>query len=141
MAEVIAKDGAGEFDGEIIRIIPGRDREVHQLRQLVGEVTVPLPHPYAPADAVPGGPGHEPAAPQPPRAEPAGAVPVKFRKEPEEEPEAVGAASGSAVPGDDHDAVLRRLGELGELHAAGVLTDEEFAAAKRAILQRMGGNR
>uniref|UniRef100_UPI0015F0340A SHOCT domain-containing protein n=1 Tax=Streptomyces phytophilus TaxID=722715 RepID=UPI0015F0340A len=53
------------------------------------------------------------------------------RKEPELE---------AAVPGDDHDAVLRRLRELGELHAAGVLTDEEFAAAKRAILQRMGGN-
>lgn len=38
---------------------------------------------------------------------------------------------------DDHDALLRRLRELGELHRAGVLTDEEFALAKQAILKRM----
>ncbi|MEU0072490.1 DUF4429 domain-containing protein [Streptomyces sp. NPDC006332] len=37
----------------------------------------------------------------------------------------------------DHDAVLRRLRELGELHRAGVLTDEEFGTAKQAILKRM----
>ncbi|MCC3768721.1 DUF4429 domain-containing protein [Streptomyces sp. UNOC14_S4] len=43
------------------------------------------------------------------------------------------AASGAA---SDHDALLRRLRELGELHQAGVLTEEEFAAAKRAVLQR-----
>jgi hypothetical protein len=36
---------------------------------------------------------------------------------------------------DDHDAVLRRLRELGELHRSGVLTDEEFAVAKQAILK------
>ncbi|WP_344291397.1 SHOCT domain-containing protein, partial [Streptomyces synnematoformans] len=69
-------------------------------------------------------------------AEPEDAAPVEFRKPADagaEPPEA-------AVPADDHDAVLRRLRELGELHAAGILTDEEFATAKRAILQRMGGN-
>ncbi|MEU1933874.1 DUF4429 domain-containing protein [Streptomyces coeruleorubidus] len=38
---------------------------------------------------------------------------------------------------DDHDALLRRLRELGELHRAGVLTDDEFALAKQAILKRM----
>lgn len=38
---------------------------------------------------------------------------------------------------DDHDALLRRLRELGELHRTGVLTDDEFALAKRAILKRM----
>ncbi|MER5210434.1 DUF4429 domain-containing protein [Streptomyces sp. NPDC002838] len=38
---------------------------------------------------------------------------------------------------DDHDALLRRLRELGELHRTGVLTDEEFAMAKQAILKRM----
>ena len=38
---------------------------------------------------------------------------------------------------DDHDALLRRLRELGELHRTGVLTDEEFALAKQAILKRM----
>jgi hypothetical protein len=39
--------------------------------------------------------------------------------------------------GDDHDALLRRLRELGELHRSGVLTDEEFTLAKRAVLRRM----
>ncbi|GAA0647073.1 DUF4429 domain-containing protein [Streptomyces thermocarboxydovorans] len=38
---------------------------------------------------------------------------------------------------DDHDALLRRLRELGELHRSGVLTDEEFSLAKQAILKRM----
>ncbi len=40
-------------------------------------------------------------------------------------------------PADDHDVLLRRLRELGELHRAGVLTDEEFSTAKQAILRRM----
>ncbi|MFC5747826.1 DUF4429 domain-containing protein [Actinomadura rugatobispora] len=34
----------------------------------------------------------------------------------------------------DPDAMLRRLRELGELHREGVLTDEEFTAAKRTLL-------
>ncbi|MGW0368218.1 DUF4429 domain-containing protein [Streptomyces coeruleorubidus] len=38
---------------------------------------------------------------------------------------------------DDHDALLRRLRELGELHRTGVLTDDELALAKQAILKRM----
>ncbi|GAB2845267.1 DUF4429 domain-containing protein [Streptomyces deserti] len=38
---------------------------------------------------------------------------------------------------DEHDALLRRLRELGELHRTGVLTDEEFTMAKQAILKRM----
>jgi hypothetical protein len=37
----------------------------------------------------------------------------------------------------DHDALLRRLRELGELHKSGVLTEEEFTLAKQAILKRM----
>ncbi|MFI5678263.1 DUF4429 domain-containing protein [Streptomyces cellulosae] len=45
-------------------------------------------------------------------------------------------APASAVE-DDHDAVLRRLRELGELHRSGVLTDEEFTVAKQAILKTM----
>ncbi|MEW2609051.1 DUF4429 domain-containing protein [Streptomyces sp. NPDC047880] len=40
-------------------------------------------------------------------------------------------------PEADHDALLRRLRELGELHRSGVLTDEEFTLAKQAILKRM----
>ena len=37
----------------------------------------------------------------------------------------------------DHDALLRRLRELGELHRTGVLTEEEFTMAKQAVLKRM----
>ncbi|MEW2353942.1 DUF4429 domain-containing protein [Spirillospora sp. NPDC029432] len=37
--------------------------------------------------------------------------------------------------GDDPDAMLRRLRELGELRREGVLTEEEFAAAKRKLLE------
>ncbi|BCL30432.1 DUF4429 domain-containing protein [Streptomyces aurantiacus] len=40
-------------------------------------------------------------------------------------------------PEADHDALLRRLRELGDLRESGVLTDEEFTLAKRAILKRM----
>ena len=43
----------------------------------------------------------------------------------------------SAPAEDGHDALLRRLRELGELHRTGVLTDEEFTMAKQAILKRM----
>ena len=43
----------------------------------------------------------------------------------------------AAVPpaADHHDVLLRRLRELGELHRDGVLTDEEFAATKAAVLR------
>ncbi|MEV5983534.1 DUF4429 domain-containing protein [Streptomyces sp. NPDC052051] len=67
-----------------------------------------LPHPSAPAAPAPP-PVLEPAAPTPER----------------------GAAES------DHDALLRRLRELGELHQAGVLTEEEFTVAKQAVLKRM----
>ncbi|MFJ4472410.1 DUF4429 domain-containing protein [Streptomyces sp. NPDC089424] len=43
----------------------------------------------------------------------------------------------AAAREDEHDALLRRLRELGELHRTGVLTDEEFALAKQAVLKRM----
>ncbi|MEU8137603.1 DUF4429 domain-containing protein [Streptodolium elevatio] len=42
MAELRAKDGTWTFDGETVRIVPGRDRGVHRLRQVVGEIAVPL---------------------------------------------------------------------------------------------------
>ncbi|MFE2597826.1 DUF4429 domain-containing protein [Streptomyces sp. NPDC059396] len=38
---------------------------------------------------------------------------------------------------DDPDALLRRLRELGGLYEEGILTDEEFAAAKQAIIRRL----
>lgn len=46
--------------------------------------------------------------------------------------DAVSASSSAA----DHDALLRRLRELGELHQAGILTAEEFATAKQSVLRR-----
>ncbi|MBX7546645.1 DUF4429 domain-containing protein [Streptomyces sp. NPDC004232] len=61
-----------------------------------------------------------PAAPAP------AAVPPQ-RPAPAEEP----------AGGEDHDALLRRLRELGELRRDGVLTDEEFALAKQAVLKRL----
>ncbi|MFF0729677.1 DUF4429 domain-containing protein [Streptomyces sp. NPDC004134] len=124
----------------------GTKREVGEAVLLAAAVTVRLPHPQAPEDAAVGGPRQAPAELTAAGEEPADAVPPEFRKEPPAaaaappEASAASEAAVAAVPGDDHDAVLRRLRELGELHAAGVLTDEEFAAAKRAILQRMGGN-
>ncbi|MFD4631444.1 DUF4429 domain-containing protein [Streptomyces sp. NPDC058284] len=74
-------------------------------------VQVRLPHPAAPAAAksLTAAPADATAAPTPP-------------------PQA---------PADDHDALLRRLRELGELRQAGILTDDEFATAKQAVLRRM----
>ncbi|MFD7299644.1 DUF4429 domain-containing protein [Streptomyces pharetrae] len=47
------------------------------------------------------------------------------------------AGPGPVASEDDHDALLRRLRELGELHRSGVLTDDEFTMAKQAVLKRM----
>ncbi|CAM5448123.1 hypothetical protein SAVIM338S_02744 [Streptomyces avidinii] len=46
------------------------------------------------------------------------------------------AGAPAADPAADHDALLRRLRELGELHQSGILTADEFAAAKAAVLGR-----
>ncbi|MEW2632086.1 DUF4429 domain-containing protein [Streptomyces sp. NPDC048389] len=45
--------------------------------------------------------------------------------------------SGGSGGSDDHDVLLRRLRELGELHQAGILTEDEFSTAKQAVLKRM----
>ncbi|MEU9420112.1 DUF4429 domain-containing protein [Streptomyces sp. NPDC048272] len=42
MAEIIQKDGTWTFDGDAVRIVPGRDKEVGPLRQALGELVVPL---------------------------------------------------------------------------------------------------
>ncbi|MDJ0379707.1 DUF4429 domain-containing protein [Streptomyces sp. G-G2] len=42
MAEIIQKDGNWTFDGDAVRIVPGRDKGVGLLRQTLGEVVVPL---------------------------------------------------------------------------------------------------
>ncbi|MER5212338.1 DUF4429 domain-containing protein [Streptomyces sp. NPDC002838] len=44
-------------------------------------------------------------------------------------------AASVPPPADHHDVLLRRLRELGELHRDGVLTDEEFAMTKAAVLR------
>ncbi|MDA8371640.1 MAG: DUF4429 domain-containing protein [Nocardiopsaceae bacterium] len=49
---------------------------------------------------------------------------------------ALAAASSAGAAGEDYDALLRRLRELGDLHRDGVLTDEEFTAAKQMLLGR-----
>ncbi|MFJ8195469.1 DUF4429 domain-containing protein [Streptomyces sp. NPDC096152] len=66
-----------------------------------------LPHPCAPGAGAVRAPEPEAPRPLPPAAE------------------------------DDHDALLRRLRELGELRRTGVLTAEEFSLAKQAVLRRM----
>ncbi|MEU3839020.1 DUF4429 domain-containing protein [Streptomyces sp. NPDC028635] len=52
-------------------------------------------------------------------------------------PPAASPAAPPAAAEDDTDALLRRLRELGELHRAGVLTQEEFTLAKQAVLKRL----
>ncbi|CAM5583539.1 DUF4429 domain-containing protein [Streptomyces canus] len=66
---------------------------------------------------------------------PARAAAIDVRKTRDVRPETPSSPVGSAE--DGHDALLRRLRELGELHRTGVLTDEEFTMAKQAILKRM----
>ncbi|MEE4421802.1 DUF4429 domain-containing protein [Streptomyces bugieae] len=82
---------------------------------LAAAVTARLPHPSAPA--APALPAAAPAVPAAASAPPAAGPPA-------------------AAPADDHDALLRRLRELGELHREGILTDEEFTATKAAVLRR-----
>ncbi|MEV0982009.1 DUF4429 domain-containing protein [Streptomyces sp. NPDC049915] len=57
---------------------------------------------------------------------------------PADRPQTVAApAAGPPAAEDETDALLRRLRELGELHHAGVLTQEEFTLAKQAVLKRL----
>lgn len=131
MAEIIQRDGSWAFDGSTVRITPGLHRSVALFRQTYGEIAVPrgdlwgstrrdlltalvatavtarLPHPSTRAT------GHAD------RSRTAGTVPS--------------TAPPSAA--DHHDILLRRLRELGDLHRDGVLTDEEFAATKAAVLR------
>ncbi|MFF8025860.1 DUF4429 domain-containing protein [Streptomyces sp. NPDC007896] len=50
-------------------------------------------------------------------------------------PESAPVTASVPAQADHHDVLLRRLRELGELHRDGVLTDEEFAATKAAVLR------
>ncbi|MDK1473699.1 DUF4429 domain-containing protein [Streptomyces sp. 549] len=86
-------------------------RETAESALLLAAVTARLPHPAGPA------------GPQ-----------LSLDKAPG--PATGQAAQHGARQDADHDALLRRLRELAELHTAGVLTDEEFSAAKKAVLDR-----
>jgi hypothetical protein len=88
-------------------------------------VVARMPHPYAagPTLSAPAQPAPAQPAPAPETHETAGA-------------DGSHRADGSTRP-DDHDVLLRRLRELGELHQAGILTEDEFSTAKQAVLKRM----
>ncbi|WP_103528838.1 DUF4429 domain-containing protein [Streptomyces sp. SM12] len=92
-------------------------RETSESALLAAAVTARLPHPYArETEAV----------------EAAG--PIALTKGDTPSP----APAGARGPGEHgQDALLRRLRELGELHESGVLTDEEFARAKTAVLDQL----
>ncbi|CAM5684370.1 hypothetical protein SRIMM317S_03424 [Streptomyces rimosus subsp. rimosus] len=49
------------------------------------------------------------------------------------------AGTGGGSGREDADVLLRRLRELGELHKDGILTAEEFATAKAAVLRGFQG--
>jgi hypothetical protein len=53
-------------------------------------------------------------------------------------PHPSGAAPAEAGDADDPDVLLRRLRELGQLRSDGILTEDEFSAAKQALLRRLG---
>ena len=132
----------GLTNGHLRFLVPGAvakspDRDLHCLSWgilreggttslLAAAVVARLPHPNAPAG--PAGP----AAPQldPGRPADTGATDVP------EAPQVPAPAPPVDGTGAEQDDVLRRLRELGALHRDGVLTDDEFATAKRALLGR-----
>ncbi|MFJ1746135.1 DUF4429 domain-containing protein [Streptomyces sp. NPDC088116] len=107
------------------------------LMALVGAAVVArMPHPYAtgapPTTAASPSPPASPAPPAPPKSS---APRTTATTEPAPAPPS--APAPPPVSGEDHDILLRRLRELGELHEAGILTAEEFTTAKQAVLKRL----
>ncbi|MEV4438252.1 DUF4429 domain-containing protein [Streptomyces sp. NPDC049577] len=105
-------------------------------------VVARLPHPYGKA-AGPSGAALPPAAGATPGLTAPGLPAAALPAAPSGPEAASGAGAAPAAPAPDgepaapdHDALLRRLRELGELRHAGILTDDEFSAAKQAILRR-----
>lgn len=85
---------------------------------LAAAVVARLPHPHGAAVARLSG-----RLPEPPPAPAAKTGP--------------GAGADAEGHGESgHDVLLRRLRELGELHRSGVLTDDEFALAKKSVLDQ-----
>lgn len=42
MAEIALADGVWTFDGEVLRVVPGSGRDVHEVRKVLGELVIPL---------------------------------------------------------------------------------------------------
>jgi outer membrane biosynthesis protein TonB len=104
----------------------------------------PLPEPAAAPQPEPAAPEPKPAAPLPeaaapepvPAAQQAAALPpAPAAPQPEAAAsQPVPAAPQAAAPQPD---ILDQIAKLGGLHAAGVLTDEEFQAKKTELLNRL----
>lgn len=75
--------------------------------------------------------------PHPNAEAPAPALLAKTPEPADAVPAPASATAPAPASGNDHDALLRRLRELGELHQAGILTAEEFTTAKQAVLKRL----
>ncbi|MEU3460105.1 DUF4429 domain-containing protein [Streptomyces sp. NPDC006733] len=103
-------------------VLWGMKKEIGQTALLAAAVAARLPHPADPG-------GGQAAAVQHDQR------PELLAKRPEPQDAVAGRAPDRS---DDPDALLRRLRELGELKRDGILTDEEFTAAKSALLRRFG---
>ncbi|MCE7080529.1 DUF4429 domain-containing protein [Streptomyces sp. ST2-7A] len=104
-------------------------RETAEVALLAAAVTARLPHPRV-GDGADAGASPGADAPMPPLLTKAGEPTAPAGPE-------GGAGGAGGKDGHDPDAVLRRLRELGELRSSGVLTEEEFTRAKRALLDRL----
>ncbi|MGW1836215.1 DUF4429 domain-containing protein [Streptomyces sp. NPDC002067] len=100
-------------------------------------VTARLPHPKAPGRGAGAPSGGAAALPGGPAA--LGSAPARGGPAPLQAAAPQGTAAAPEAPAEDHDVLLRRLRELGELRRDGILTEEEFAAAKAAVLERFHG--
>lgn len=149
-----AGDGTGHFDGERIRLEWNWMAE--SSKTSAGPRTIALSevegvelHPSVGLDS-----GHlrfrlkDGARPSSPRHDPNALMLWGFKKEGAAvallaaavvarlpHPKAVPAPPAPRRAPEDPDAMVRRLRELGELHRTGVLTEEEFALAKQAVLR------
>jgi hypothetical protein len=106
----------------------GMKKELGHTALLAAAVTARLPHPSQAAQGDPSGQRLDRSAPRPEL--PAGP--------PQEREPHDAVAERAADRAEDPDALLRRLRELGELRRDGILTDDEFTAAKSALLRRFG---
>lgn len=90
--------------------VPGAKRDAADAVLLAAAVAAHLPHP---SERTTETTGREPSS-------------ASTTAPPTEEPDP-----------DDSDAVLRQIRQLADLHAEGILTDEEFSTAKQALLRKL----